>query len=131
MLSETEYDSADSYITGINDYIETYSSRDNSRNTTRNNSYKSDTGEMLMNSNCNLKKIKNALHVLNEELKYKLFETRNEYYLYIHTQVLKELKEYFHEIKHFKLLYNIVIKEFKNRYIYRYGKMYMELIESL
>jgi len=126
MISETDYESEDSYVDGINDFINVYSSNENSRN----NSYKSNGGEMLMKSNINLKK-KEALNLLNEELKFKLYASKNIYYIYIFKQVLKELHWYFGEIKKNRLLYGIVLKEFKNRSIYCYGKMYKNFIDSL
>lgn len=131
MLSETEYnddsnDSDDSYINGINSFINVCSSNENSRN----NSYKSNTGEILMMNNFKLRK-KEALKLLNEELKYKLYAIKNLHYVYVYTQVLKELHRYFNQLKHFKLIYDIVLKEFKNRDIYLYGKMYKRLIDSL
>jgi hypothetical protein len=130
MLTDTEYDSDDSYVDGINSFINMYSSNENSRNTSRNNSYKSNTGEILMMTNFNLKK-KEALKLLNEELEYKLYLSKNMYYVYIYKQVLKELHRYFNEIRFFKILYNIVMKEFKNRDIYWFGKSYMRFVASL
>ena len=130
MLSETEYndseDSEDSYVNGINSFINAYSSNENSRN----NSYKSNTGEMLMVNNFKLKK-KEALKLLNEELKYKLYAMEKLHYVYIYSQVLKELLRYFKEIKKLKLLYSIVLKEIKKQRVYNYGKIYLKFIESL
>ena len=129
MLTDTEYESTESdesYVEGVNSFINAYSSNENSRN----NSYKSNTGEMLMVNNFKLKK-KEALKLLNEELKYKLYAMEKLHYVYIYTQVLKELHSYFKELKHIKLLYSIVLKEIKNRIIYIYGKSYMRFIKSL
>ena len=128
MLTDTEYleDSDDSYVDGINSFINVYSSNENSRN----NSYKSNTGEIHMMNNFNLKK-KEALKLLNEELKYKLYMMKNIHNVYIYKQVLKELHKYFNEIRFIKLLYNIVIKELKNRDIVYFGKMYKNFISTL
>ena len=129
MLTDTEYnsdDSNDSYVNGINSFINSYSSNENSRN----NSYKSNTGEMLMANNFKLKK-KEALKLLNEELKYKLYAMEKLHYVYIYTQVLKELHRYFSQLKHLKLLHRIVMIDLKNREIYLYGKIYKRLIDSL
>ena len=128
MLSETEYsnDSDDSYINGINNFINIYSSNENSRN----NSYKSNTGEILMSHNFKLKK-KEALKLLNEELEFKLYAMEKLHYVYIYSQVLKELLRYFKKIKNIKLLYSIVLKEIKNRRVYNYGKIYLKFIKYL
>ena len=129
MLTDTEYnsdDSNDSYVNGINSFINSYSSNENSRN----NSYKSNTGEMLMANNFKLKK-KEALKLLNEELKYKLYAMEKLHYVYIYTQVLKELHRYFKQLKHLKLLHRIVMIDLKNRDVIWFGKSYMRFIKSL
>ena len=129
MLTDTEYvsdNSDDSYVDGINSFINVYSSNDNSKN----NSYKSNTGEIHMMNNFNLKK-KEALKLLNDELKYKLYMMKNIHNVYIYKQVLKELHKYFNEIKFIKLLYSIVMKELKNRDIIYFGKMYKNFILTL
>jgi formylmethanofuran dehydrogenase subunit B len=81
-------------------------------------------------NNFNLKK-KEALKLLNEELKYKLYMMKNIHNVYIYKQVLKELHKYFNEIKFIKLLYSIVMKELKNRDIIYFGKMYKNFILTL
>ena len=132
MLTDTEYDledlgdSDDSYVDGINSFINVYSSNENSRN----NSYKSNAGEIHMMNNFNLKK-KDALKLLNDELKYKLYMMKNIHNMYVYKQVLKELHKYFNEIKFIKLLYSIVMKELKNRDIVYFGKMYKNFIATL
>jgi len=132
MLTDTEYDledlgdSDDSYVDGINSFINVYSSNENSRN----NSYKSNNGEIHMMNNFNLKK-KEALKLLNDELKYKLYMMKNIHNVYVYKQVLKELHKYFNEIKFIKLLYSIVMKELKNRDIIYFGKMYKNFISTL
>ncbi len=129
MLTDAEYnseDSEDSYVNGINSFINAYSSNENSRN----NSYKSNTGEMLMVNNFKLKK-KDALKLLNEELKYKLYTMEKLHYVYIYAQVLKELHRYFRQLKHIKLLHRIVMIDLKNRDVIWFGKSYMRFIKSL
>ena len=132
MLTDTEYDledlgdSDDSYVDGINSFINVYSSNENSRN----NSYKSNAGEIHMMNNFNLKK-KDALKLLNDELKYKLYMMKNIHNMFVYKQVLKELHKYFIEIKFIKLLYSIVMKELKNRDIIYFGKMYKNFIATL
>jgi hypothetical protein len=85
---------------------------------------------MLMANNFKLKK-KEALKLLNEELKYKLYVMEKLHYVYIYTQVLKELHRYFSQLKHIKLLHRIVLIELKNRDVIWFGKSYMRFVSSL
>ena len=128
--TDCDSDSDKSVIENINAYVDSHSS---SIDISKNNSYQNSYVEIYFQKNSynELKKIKDSLSIVNDDLKIKLLCTQDIFFKFIYEQVLKELKRTEYQKKYFKLLYNIVLKEFKNRDIYFFGKSYKEFVDSL
>lgn len=121
--NQNNSDSDNSVIESINDYVNVRSLSFES------NSYLEKY--MQKNKYNELKKIKDSLSILNDDLKLKLSCNQDVFFNFIYNQVLLELKRINYSKKHYKLLYKIVINELKNREIYIYGKQYKKFIDSL
>lgn len=111
--ADSDTDSDKSVVDSINSYIDAYSSSLDC--ISKNNSYKTH----------------NFLNILNDEIKYKFFIIQNKYYRFIYKNVLIELRRLFYSKKQYKILYNIVLNEIKNRNIIFFGKMYKNFIDCL
>jgi len=125
-------DSDKSVIDSINTYVDVYSSSFEN-NTSKNNSYQNSYVEKYMQQNKynDIKKIKDSLNIINDDLKFKLLCSQDIFFNFTYDQVLKEMKRIFYSKKQYKLLYEIVINEIKNREIYFYGQKYKNFVNSL
>jgi hypothetical protein len=106
---DNDSDSDKSVVDSINSYIDVYSS----------------------SMDCVSYKTPNFLTILNDEIKFKFMMTQNKYYQYIYKQVLFELKRFFYSRKHYKILYNLVLKEIKEKDLLFFGKSYKNFISLL